>query len=46
MLSCEDGSPVNRLKTDGSPIAVAPVAAGGALVAVTRSGGVFAFRPD
>ena len=46
MLSREDGSPVNRLKTDGSPIAAAPVAAGGALVAVTRSGGVFAFRPD
>ena len=46
MLSREDGSPVNRLKTDGSAIAAAPVVAGGALVAVTRSGGVFAFRPD
>ena len=46
MLSPEDGSRVNRLTTDGSAIAAAPVVAGGALVAVTRSGGVFAFRPD
>ena len=34
-----------RLPTDGSAIAVPPVSVGGVLVVVTRSGGVFAFRP-
>lgn len=46
LLSREDGSSLNRLSTDGSPIAVAPVLADGVLVVVTRKGGVFAFRPE
>ena len=45
-LSREDGSPLNRLSTDGSAIAAAPVLAGNTLVVVTRSGGVFGFRPE
>lgn len=45
-LSREDGSFLNRQSTDGSPVVVAPVMAGGALVVVTRKGGVFAFRPE
>jgi len=32
--------------TDGSAITVPPVNVGGLLVVVTRSGGVFAFRPS
>jgi outer membrane protein assembly factor BamB len=46
MLSREDGSPLNRLTTDGSAIVGNPVLAGDALVAVTKSGGVFGFRPE
>lgn len=46
MLSVEDGSPLNRLSTDGSAIAVAPVLAAETLVVVTRNGGVFGFRPQ
>ena len=46
LLSVEDGSPLNRLTTDGSAIAATPVLAGDALVAVTRNGGVFGFRPE
>ena len=46
MLSREDGSPLNRLTTDGSAIIGNPVLAGDALVAVTKSGGVFGFRPE
>lgn len=46
MLSREDGSPLNRLTTDGSAIISNPVLAGDALVAVTKSGGVFGFRPE
>ncbi|MGP1693312.1 MAG: outer membrane protein assembly factor BamB, partial [Giesbergeria sp.] len=45
-LSREDASPLNRIGTDSSPIDVAPVAAADTLVVVTRSGGVFGFRPD
>ena len=45
-LSREDGSFLNRQSTDGSPIVVAPVMAGGSLVVVTQKGGVFAFRPE
>lgn len=45
-LSREDGSPLNRLTTDGSAIAIAPVAAADTLVVVTRNGGVFGFRPN
>lgn len=43
MLSREDGSLLNRLTTDGSAIAAAPVAAGNTLVIVTRNGGIHGF---
>jgi outer membrane assembly lipoprotein YfgL len=46
MLSREDGKLFNRLSTDGSAIAAAPVAAGNTLVVVTRNGGVFGFTPE
>jgi len=46
LLSREDGSPLNRLTTDGSGIAMAPVAAADTLVVVTRKGNIFGFRPD
>ncbi|AVP59010.1 outer membrane protein assembly factor BamB [Pulveribacter suum] len=46
LLSREDASPLNRLATDGSPIAAAPVAAAYTLVVVTRKGGVYGFRPE
>jgi outer membrane assembly lipoprotein YfgL len=35
-----------RLPTDGRPVVGAPVKAGTTVVAVTRGGGVFAFRPE
>ncbi len=44
-LSRAKGEAQLRLPTDGSPITVQPVVVGGVLVAVTRAGGVFAFRP-
>lgn len=46
LLSRDDGSPLNRLATDGSAIAAAPVLAGNTVVAVTRNGGVYGFRPE
>jgi outer membrane protein assembly factor BamB len=46
MLSRTDGSMLNRLGTDGSPIAAAPVVAGNTLVIVTRNGGIFGFVPE
>jgi outer membrane protein assembly factor BamB len=46
LLSRTDGSPLNRLTTDGTAIAAAPVLVGDTLVVVTRSGGVFGFRPE
>ncbi len=46
LLSRTDGSPLNRLTTDGTEIAAAPVLVGDTLVVVTRSGGVFGFRPE
>ncbi|APW40783.1 outer membrane protein assembly factor BamB [Rhodoferax koreense] len=45
-LSREDGSPLTRLTTDGSPIAAAPVLAGDTVVVVTRNGGIFGFQPE
>jgi outer membrane protein assembly factor BamB len=45
-VSREDASPLNRVPTDGSAIVSAPVLAGQTLVAVTRKGGVFGFRPE
>lgn len=46
LLSRTDGSVVTRLVTDGSPIAVTPVAVDETLVVVTRNGGIFGFQPD
>ena len=46
LLSRNDGSPLNRLTTDASGIAAAPVVAADTLVAVTRNGGIYGFRPD
>ena len=46
LLSRDDGKLLNRLTTDGSAIATAPVSAGNTLVIVTRSGGVFGFVPQ
>lgn len=46
LLSREDGSLLNRLSTDGSAIAAAPVLAGNTLVAVTRKGGIYGFQPE
>jgi len=45
-LSRDDGSPLTRITTDGSAVVAAPVLAGGTLVVVTRSGGVFGFKPE
>lgn len=46
LLSRENGSVLNRLSTDGSAIVAAPALAGQTLVAVTRNGGVYAWRPE
>ncbi|WP_341921831.1 outer membrane protein assembly factor BamB [Polaromonas sp. YR568] len=46
LLSRADGSSLNRLVTDGSPVAASPVLAGNILIAVTRSGAVFGFAPE
>lgn len=45
-LSRQDGSPLNRLSTDGSAIRSAPVLAGQTLVVVTQRGGIFGFKPE
>ena len=46
LLSKQDGSHLNRLSTDGTGVAVAPVVAADTLVVVTRGGGIYGFRPD
>ncbi len=46
VLSKKDGSHLNRLTTDGTGVAVAPVVAADTLVVVTRGGGIYGFRPD
>lgn len=45
LLSREDGTPMARLPTDGSPIVSAPVLAGDTLLALTQNGNLFAWRP-
>ncbi len=45
-MSRAKGDSQARVPTDGSAITVPPVNVGGVLVVVTRSGGVFAFRPS
>lgn len=46
MLARADGSPLNRIATDGSPIMAAPAVAGNTLVVLTRAGGVYGFVPE
>ena len=46
LISREDGTPLNRMPTDGSGVASAPVLAGDALIVITRNGSVFGFRPE
>ena len=45
-LSPQDGQALQRIGTDGSAVTGRPVAAGQTLVVVTRTGGVFGFRPE
>ena len=45
-LARDSGAPLLRLSTDGSGLAAAPVAIGTTVLAVTRNGGVYAFRPN
>jgi outer membrane protein assembly factor BamB len=45
-LSRDKGDAMLRLPTDGSAIIAAPVASGSTMLVVTRSGGLFAFRPE
>jgi outer membrane assembly lipoprotein YfgL len=45
-LARNDGAPLNRLTTDGSPIVSNLVVAGKTVIAVTQRGGVFGFKPD
>ena len=45
-LSRQDGQVMQRMSTDGSPITGKPVLVGQNLVVVTRTGGIFAFRPE
>ncbi|MCL5968329.1 MAG: outer membrane protein assembly factor BamB [Betaproteobacteria bacterium] len=46
LLSRDDGTLLNRLSTDGSAIVAGPLLLGNTLVAVTRNGGVYAWRPQ
>ena len=45
-LDRDSGQPMLRLPTDGSPVVGTPVASGTTLLVTTRSGGLFAFRPE
>lgn len=45
-LSREDGKPLLRLPTDGSPAVGQPVLSGTTVLVVTRNGGLHAFRPE
>lgn len=45
-LSKEDGAPLNRIVTDESGLFVPPVLVGKTLLAVSRRGSVYAFRPE
>jgi outer membrane assembly lipoprotein YfgL len=46
VLAKADGAPMNRLMTDDSGLAVAPVLSGKTLLVVSRRGSVYAFRPE
>lgn len=45
-LSRVDGTALTRAPTDGSAVVAAPVLAAEVLVVVTRSGGIFGFKPE
>lgn len=45
-LSRQDGSQLNRIATDGSPVVSSPVLTGQTVIAVTKRGGIFGFRPE
>lgn len=45
-LSRQDGSPLNRISTDGSAIRSTPALIGQTLVVVTQRGGIFGFKPE
>jgi len=45
-LDRDDGHPLLRLPTDGSRVVGAPVLSGTTMLVATRSGGLFAFRPE
>lgn len=46
VLAREDGRLVNRLATDGSAIAAAPVVVANTMVVVTRNGAIYGFVPQ
>lgn len=46
LLSRDNAAMLNRLSTDGSAIVSAPFLVGNTLVAVTRNGGIFGWRPE
>lgn len=46
LLSREDGSLMARLPTDGSPIVSTPALSGDTLLALTRNGNLYAWRPQ
>jgi hypothetical protein len=46
LMSRDNGAMLNRLSTDGSAVVGGPVLVGNTLVAVTRNGGVFGWRPE
>ena len=45
-FSTSDAEPINRVRTDDSALVTTPVMAGKRLLAITRNGGVFAFRSE
>lgn len=45
-LSRKDGSPLNRIPTDGTPIVSNLLLVGKTVVAVTQRGGIFGFKPE
>lgn len=46
LLAREDGKTLLRLTTDGSGVVAPPALSGKTMLVVTRSGGLFAFRPE
>lgn len=46
LMSRDNGALLNRLSTDGSAVVGGPMLVGNTLVAVTRNGGVFGWRPE